>query len=713
MLRQEGAGDGVAQVSAQPEQAAERTDLVAPAQLPRDLSTFSGRDADLARILTSVRSPGPTTTIALIDGMPGAGKTTLAVRLAYEVAGDFPDGQLFVNLRGFDPRGSVMPPDEALRGFLYALGTPGSQIPADLDAQIGLYRSLLRDKRMLVVLDNARDVDHVLPLIPGSPGCLVVVTSRNRLTGLVTLEGTHPFTLDPMPIDDARAMVKSRLGARRSEREPEAVDRIVAMCARLPLALAIVAARAASYPDVPLSVIANELTDAKGSLDAFSYDGTSDLRAVFSWSYLALTPPTARMFRLLALHWGPDISLAAAASLLGVPVKAARKRLGELTRTRLMTEHLPGRYQFHDLVRVYAIELSDDLETEQERQDAIRRMADHYLHSAHSIHLVLRPHQQPVPISSPAPNVTIETVADYDAAMAWFLAEQEVLHSVVVRAAECGFADHAWQLALTMQRFFQLQGLHLAWSATMRVALSAARASGDPVGEARTLRSLAGAYYFADDTETALAYLKRTDELLDQLGWTTEKAYVQRNMGDVLAKRNVFVDDMTDGADFAQAIKCYERAAELYRAAGHEQGEMFAIEGIAVCTLRMGAADEAIELLHQVLAGFERLGDRTGQANCLSELGSANLRVNRFDQAASYFRRAIDMHRSDAYHYSVLADLLALGDALSQTADIEGARAAWLEALALMDNSRITMIGHAAVSYNEVRQRIAALDQPG
>jgi tetratricopeptide (TPR) repeat protein len=678
---------------------------VHPAQLPRDLPTFTGRNADLARMLSSMRSADRPMTLALIDGMPGAGKTTVAVRLAYEAAERFPDGQLFVNLRGFDPGGSVMEPAEALRGFLYALGTPSSHVPNDLDAQTGLYRSLLKDKRMLVVLDNARDVDHVLPLIPSSPHCLAIVTSRNRLTGLVAVEGAHPFTLDPMPVADARAMVRLRLGFERGEREPEAVDEIVALCARLPLALAIVAARAAIHPDVPLSAIARELRDAQGSLDAFSYDDVTDLRAVFSWSYRTLSPQAARLFRLLALHWGPDISLAAAASALGVPVKAARTGLAELTRTRLMTEHEPGRFSFHDLVRAYAIELGDEVDSESDRHEALARMADHYLHSAHHVHRPLRPHQKPVPLGPARSGVTPESISEYDRAIAWFTAEQEVLQDFVAKAAELGFADHAWQVALSMQEFLQSQGLHLSWAAVMPAALAAARESGDRNGEARTLRSLAGAYYFTGEHDLAIEHLLRTDELLDELGWDSEKAYVQRNIADVLARRS-----LNSGGDYVRARVHYERALELYQRMNHRQGVAIALEGIAVCALRLEQTDTAIGLLDRAMAEFRDIDDVSGQARCWSESGECHYALGKHAEAAACFRQAAELHGTQAHWMGEFECLVLLGDALAAAGD-DGAQAAWADAVALLDRREVSWVGPPVYSLDDVEERIARLGQ--
>ena len=295
--------------------------------------------------------------MVVLSGTAGVGKTALAVHWAHQVAAQFPDGQLYVNLQGFDPGGTALEPSEAVRGFLEAFGMPATRIPAALPAQAGLFRSLLAGKRVLMVLDNAHDAGQVRPLLPGSPGCLAIVTSRDRLAGLVAREGAHPLTLDLLPAADARELLARRLGSGRVDSEPAAVDDIIAGCARLPLALTIAAARAASTPGFPLAVYGTELRGATRALDPLpGGDPATDVRAVFSWSYRALSDPAARMFRLLGLHPGPDISLAAAASLAAAPLSRARVPLDELTQAHLLAEHIPGRYTCHDLLRAYAAE---------------------------------------------------------------------------------------------------------------------------------------------------------------------------------------------------------------------------------------------------------------------------------------------------------------------------------------------------------------------
>ena len=365
-----------------------------PAQLPPAVPAFTGRSAELASLdalagldamVPRADGAGPAATaevaICAVSGTAGVGKTALAVHWAHRVAGRFPDGQLYVNLRGFDPGGAGLDPGQALHGFLEAFGVPPARIPEDLAAQSGLFRSLLAGKRILVLLDNARSAEQVRPLLPGSPGCLAIVTSRDKLAGLVATAGARPLALDLLTAADARDLLARRLGADRVAAEPAAIACIIAACARLPLALTIAAARAATSPTFPLAAIAAELREAASALDPFDAgESATDVRTVFSWSYRALSAPAARMFRLLGLHPGPDVAVTAAASLAAVPPGQARALLAELTRAHLLAEHAPGRYAFHDLLRAYASELASAQECPADRASAVHRLLDHYLH---------------------------------------------------------------------------------------------------------------------------------------------------------------------------------------------------------------------------------------------------------------------------------------------------------------------------------------------
>ena len=335
-----------------------------PAQLPRDIRGFSGRGDELARLDALAATPGGTAmVITTVVGTAGVGKTALALHWAHRNRSRFPDGQFYVNLRGYDPAGQPMDPADAIRGFLDALGVPPDQVPPGRDARAALYRSLLDGRRVLVVLDNARDAEQVRPLLPGTPSALVLVTSRSPLAGLSALDGAVPVALDLLTTGDARDLLTHRLGAARLAAEPQAADDLIARCARLPLALAVVAARAAARPRLTLATLAAELADTASRLDALSVgDPLADVRGVFSWSYAALSPAAGQLFRLLGLHPGPDITAAAAASLAGLTPGQVRPTLTELVRAHLVTEHTPGRYTPHDLLRSYALEQAQVLD---------------------------------------------------------------------------------------------------------------------------------------------------------------------------------------------------------------------------------------------------------------------------------------------------------------------------------------------------------------
>jgi hypothetical protein len=441
-------------------------------------------------------TPGPPTAVVIsaIDGTAGIGKTALAVHWAHRVAGQFPDGQLYVNLRGFDPDGPVLTPDKAIRGFLDALQVDPHRVPSTLDAQAALFRSLLTGRRMLIVLDNARDSDQVRHLLPGTRGCLVLVTSRNLLTGLLATHGAHPLTLDLLSDGEARDLLIQRLGAARVTAEPEAVDQLVATCARLPLALAIVAARA-QRTGFALAALAAELRDAGHGLDALDTgDPASQVRAVFSWSYTTLSAPAARLFRLLGLHPGPDIDAAAAAGLTARPLPETRRLLTELTRVNLLTEHLPGRYTFHDLLRAYATEQTHAVDTDHQRRAATTRLLDHYLHTSNMAERLLNPTKEAVDLLPAQPGVTPHQLADRQQALDWFTIERPVLLAAVEHAAATGLDTHAWQLPWTMWTFLNRQGHWHDWAAAGRVAVAAAKRVADLPTQARAHRALADAY---------------------------------------------------------------------------------------------------------------------------------------------------------------------------------------------------------------------------
>jgi transcriptional regulator with XRE-family HTH domain len=366
-----------------------------PRQLPCDRARFTGRAAELDALtgLAGLATHEAGTSVVM-SGTAGVGKTALAVHFAHEAAAAFPDGQLYVNLRGADPSGSPASPGEVLRAFLGAFGLRSDRVLPDLDAQAALFRSILAGRRVLVILDNAHDEQQVRPLLPGSAGCLTVVTSRRQLAGLAAADGARLLSLQVLSEAESLLLLAGRLGE-RVEHEPEAATRVSALCAGLPLALSVAAARAAARSGVPLVRLADELRQ-ENPLDALDIgDPATSVRVVLSWSYCNLSPPAAMAFRLFGLQAGPDISLPAAASLAGLPLAQARAALAELTQANLLTEQPSGRYACHDLLRSYAAELAYAIDGEKTRQAAIRRITDYYLRTARSASRHLYPGRQP------------------------------------------------------------------------------------------------------------------------------------------------------------------------------------------------------------------------------------------------------------------------------------------------------------------------------
>jgi tetratricopeptide (TPR) repeat protein/transcriptional regulator with XRE-family HTH domain len=489
-----GSQPGGSQPGSSPDRAPDEPSGVTPRQLPLAARHFTGRQAELA-VMTDLadqaaRADG-TVVIVVIDGTAGIGKTALAVHAAHRAADRFPDGQLYVDLRGFDPAGLPVEPSDAIRGFLDAFVVPGACVPAGFDAQVGLYRSFLAGRRMLVLLDNARDVAQVRPLLPGTAGCLVVVTSRNRLAGLILAEHAQPLTLGLLPATEAHDLLASRLGADRMAAEREAAQEIIDQCAGLPLALSIVASRAAAQPCFPLAALAAELPHTPAGL-AGPHSGhpDTDVREVFSWSYHRLRDQSARLFRLLGLHSGPDIGAVAAAALAGTDTSSTRAALAELANAHLQTEQAPGRFACHDLLRAYASELAHTLDAEDERQAALARVYDYYLHTAQAAAGQLDPAREPITLAPPRPGITPGTFTSCDDAFAWFTGEHRVLLASIDLARREQWDGYTWQLAWSIAGYLDRRGYWDDWAATQHASLAAARRLKDQSGEAHAHRGI-------------------------------------------------------------------------------------------------------------------------------------------------------------------------------------------------------------------------------
>ncbi len=653
-----------------------------PRHLPATVRHFVGRAAELAELTGLARESAAaagTVAISVISGTAGIGKTALALRWAHQEASRFSDGQLYVNLRGFDPSGTPMTPAEAIRGFLDALGLPAERIPVGPTALAGLYRSLLAGKRMLVLLDNARDERQVRPLLPASPGCLVLVTSRSQLTGLAAAEGAHLLTLDALAVDEARELLARRLGGPRAAAEPEAVAELSALCALLPLALNIMAARAAARPTVGLAALADELRDARGRLDALAArDADTDVRAVFSWSYQALSSAAAGLFRLISLHPGREISVAAAASLAAVPPDRAGALLRQLTSAHLLAEPVPGRFACHDLLRIFAAERTRSADSEDERRSAAHRMLDHYLHGACAAELLLSPRPSPVSLPQPRQGTIPAGLADRAQAVAWLGTEYQVLLAVTRYAAGHGFETHAWQIPLFLGSYFDMTARWPDWAAAQEVALAAAEQAGDVAGEAN------GRHYLG----FACIRLRRFPEARRHLRQALIRFRQLRDqLGEAHAHSTLAIACRLEGRH-AMALAHGRAALGLYREAGYQRGQANALNAIGWFHAHLGNHREALASCQQALGLNQETGNEAGEAATWDSLGYAHHLLGHDTEAIACYQHAIDMFTRLGHQYFAAESLADLGNAQDAAGDRDAARRAWQHALAIFDDLR-------------------------
>jgi DNA-binding SARP family transcriptional activator/tetratricopeptide (TPR) repeat protein len=670
-----------------------RNAMVVPRQLPAAIAHFTGR-ADALKTLTALAgraaAGGGAVVISAIDGTAGIGKTALAVHWSQQAVASFPDGQLYVNLRGFNPTGTPVESTAAIRGFLDALGVAPAQIPADPQAQAGLYRSLLADKRMLVVLDNAREADQVRPLLPGAAGCLVLVTSRNQLSSLVALEGAIPVTLDLLSPGEARDLLARRLGAERAAAEPGAVADLAGLCAGLPLALNIAAARAAARPGVPLSALAEHLRATPGRLAALDAgDVAANMQAVFSWSYRVLSTPAARMFRLLGVHPGPDITVPAAASLTATNREQARDALNELTAAHLLTEHNPGRYTFHDLLRAYAAEQVRTHDTDDERHAALLRVLDHYLHTAHRADRLLVPARASITLFPPQPGTTPEDVADDAQAWAWLDAERPVLLAAVAQAAAHGFDTHAHQLPWAIGTFLTRRGHWQDFAAAQIAALAASQHLGDRTEQARAHHHLGRISSLLGAIPEAHTRLHHALELYRQLDDHTGEAHVHQSYSWMLDRQG----------RHREALEHAQQALTLYQAVGDRVGQADVLNGIGFLHSRLGDHQQALTHCQQALDLHRDLGVRNGEAEIWDSLGYAHHHLGHHREAVTCYQHALDLFRQTGELYEQATTLTRLGDTHRATEDRDAARDAWHQALTILH-----VLGHPDT--DEVRVKL-------
>jgi DNA-binding SARP family transcriptional activator/tetratricopeptide (TPR) repeat protein len=652
-----------------------------PRELPPAVAGFTGRRAELEALTALADRPGGqgsgAVVISAIGGTAGVGKTALAVHWAHQAAGRFADGQLYVNLRGFDPSGAPAAPADAIRGFLGSLGVPPERLPPDADAQAGLYRSLLAGKRMLIVLDNARDEQQVRPLLPASPASLVLITSRNQLAGLAAADGARLLTVDVLADDEAVQLLTARIGTARAAAEPGATGEIAELCAHLPLALAVAAARAVTRPGFPLAQLTAELRDASGRLDVLDAgDSAASVAAVFSWSYHQLSPDAARMFRLLGLHPGPDISVAAAASLAAVGEPGARSLLRELARDCLITEHAPDRYASHDLLRAYAAAQGRGHDPQPDRDAATIRILDHYLHTADRGCVLLTPSREPLPLAPPSPGTCPERLADRWEALAWFEAEHQVLLGAVTLGADIGADRHAWQLPCAMTDYLFRRGYPREGIAVLAGAVAAATRLDDTLGQAVSLRSLGNAFARTGNNDQARAHLERCLPLFERLGDLRGEAGAQASLAKVAEIQGRFAD----------ALAHDEQALRLCRAIGHELGEATILTGVAWYHAVLGDYQQARSFCEQSLTLIAKLDAHDFEHTVWDTLGYIEQHLGDFAQAAAHFEYALGLCRKYGNRYDEVEILIHIGDVRLAGGELPGARQAWQQALGICED---------------------------
>jgi DNA-binding SARP family transcriptional activator/tetratricopeptide (TPR) repeat protein len=608
---------------------------VVPRELPGDVAAFTGRAAELAtldRLLADPAEGGPAAVvISAVSGTAGVGKTALAVRWAHRAADRFPDGQLYVNLRGYDP-GLPLSAADALAGLLRSLGVAGTDMPPGEDGRMARFRSLLAGRRMLLVLDNAADSGQVRPLLPGSPHCRVVVTSRDALAGLVARDGARKLDLDLLPEQDAVRLLRAVIGPSVDE-DPPAARLLAGQCARLPLALRVAAELAVTRPGLPVADLAGELADEQRRLELLDAGGDphTAVRAVFSWSCRHLDDATVQGFARLGLHPGPDFELYAAAALADITQDQARRLLDTLSRTHLIqpSQAGPGRYVMHDLLRAYARDLAV-ARAEDDQQAALTRLLDHYLAAAAAAMNTLYPAERYVRPAVPRAGVLPPMAGPKDA-QAWMEAQMACLVTATALAAGHGWPSHATRLAQTVSRQLEAVGHHPEAVIIHSHAIRAAREVGDRAAQANALVSLAAIDGWHGHQQRAADRCEQAVALAGQAGDLVTQSRALANLGnaDLLQSR------------YQQAVDRYQQALAIDREIGNLVGQCRSLGNIGCVLVMRGRCRQALGPLEESLAIAREIGHHTGEGHALTQLGEAESALGHYQQAASYFGQCL------------------------------------------------------------------------
>lgn len=601
-----------------------------PAQLPVDVRGFVAREDELAELDALLSSDAPVV-ISAMAGTAGVGKTALAVHWAHRVRDRFPDGQLYVDLRGYGPDEPVSPAD-AVAGFLRALGLEGAAIPEDLDERAARFRTLVDQRRMLILLDNARTVEQVRPLLPASSTCFTLVTSRDSLAGLVARYGAHRIELDRLSSAEAVGLLHELLGE-RADVEPEAVGALGERCARLPLALRVAAEIVRSRPGRAIGELAGELADQQDALDLLAADDPhTAVRAVFSWSYRQLDPTAARVFRLLGLHHGHDIDAYAIAAMDRTGVRETRRALDVLVRAHLVDRTAGGRYQPHDLLCAYAAELVERADDAAARDAAMTRLRGYYLATASSAVDVIAPHEADHRPKVAEPDTEVPVFDTYRAAFGWLDGERANLLAAVQHAEPryvVAMSDTVWRYLSTGAYHDDALTLHT-------LALHAARTLGDAVAEANARRVIGHAMVWVGSPRQALDHLTQALALYRRAGDRLMRAATLNNIGIAHWR----------GGDWAESADSFRQALTLYREHGDRRLRVPAMTNLARVLCTLGQYGEASELFELALVITRDSGNRSGETRALCGLAWVSVEAGRWQEALDYARHALAIAQS-------------------------------------------------------------------
>ncbi|RSN34673.1 hypothetical protein DL990_13640 [Amycolatopsis sp. WAC 01416] len=707
-------------------------DAIRPCVLPHDIADFTGRSAEIDRLLAAEGSADDTAlVITAVDGMAGVGKTTVAVRVAHHLADRYPDGQLFVDLHGYTPGEHPLEIGAALDLLLRSIGLPPEQVPHDVESKVARWRSELAGRRMIIVLDNAANAAQVRALLPGSPGAQAIITSRRRLS---TLEGSTPVPLEPMPENEAIELFRRIAGQDRVDHEPDQLRTVVAQCGRLPLAIRIAASRLRHRPMWTIEYLSSRLANERRRLAELSTADQS-VRAAFTVSYRHLTDHQRRLYRLLGLHPGSDFDSGAAATLLNAPSQDVEALLEELLDVHLLTQHKPGRYHFHDLVRQHAQEVAEEEESQAERRSAIERLTTHYVELATSAEKVLG--QAKSLLAAEHRNL----VAIAGGALAAGLLNQARLLPLTVGPLllRNGYLDDALDIyahGLDAAR----EGGHRAAEATLRCnlgvallgigryeeaerglreALAIARELGDSDGEASTLRHVGTIYIRLGRYDEAIATLRTALDALDEAAAPFDRASVLANLGVALTKTGRYDEaaeyhlhalGMISGQDnhYAEAMGLLNvgwtytligklavarrhllDALALTRRIGAKEAEARSLYILADCLRRNGDTNEALERGRESLVIARTIRDRDVESQAMNVLGEIHEESSDLESAAECFRHALRLIRESGQTYKAAQSYQGLGRISVKQGDPAEALSYWQRALVIATDANL------------------------